>query len=176
MAQNFNNLLSMGENFADAAGAQFAKSPYYRGNFNTLGAAVPGWQTYSQPSYAAKVLGRNDNGRHPFELIAAKGWDPADPQTYIKVRNALLGSKGKSFSPQYYVRANGGINNYMRNAPAPMRDAYAKSRYSYDNGLRSGYGDELSNYNGRGQAEAWDVVTGADKPGYYKSPYGVGEP
>jgi hypothetical protein len=168
MAQNFNNLLSMGENFADAAGAQF-KSPFYRGNFNNLGPAVPGWQTYSQPQYAANVLGRNKTGRHPFELIAAKGWDPADPQTYAKVREALLGSKAKDFSPQYYVQSNGGINNYMRNAPAPMRDAYARSRYNYDNGLRSPLGlrslppehrasDTLSNYNGRTQAKEWDAV------------------
>jgi hypothetical protein len=169
MAQSYLDLLNMQQqqNPANAAGAsissQFQNSPYYKDNFDTLGKTVPGYQTsvkMTPGSAQSRVLGRNSQGRHPFEYMASKGLDPADPQTYARVREALLGPQAKNFGAQYWVTGDNKIKNYMKYAPPAMRDAYVKSRYTYDNGLRGGFGDELSNYNGRHQAEKWDDVVG----------------
>jgi hypothetical protein len=117
----------------------------------------------------------------PWEWILKEGMNPADPKTWRTVRDAISKYRGggggapgawggeggiaSPFDPRFYAIGDT-INDYMDDAPAPMRNAYAKSRFTYDNGLREPFGGERSNWNRKEQSDEWQTVMDQTKKDY----------
>jgi hypothetical protein len=87
-----------------------------------------------------------------------------DPNNLARLRDEMAGyygphnPTGTEYSPYGSYWAKGEPSKFGKHMTPAEREQYYRSRYSYDNGLRSGLSNEISKPNGRTQNEAWDIV------------------